>query len=381
MKNVLILNILYSPNIGGVENSIREMSNVFYNNGYRVDVFCSDKNNTNNQNLTGFEISETHSIYRYHYKKHFIPNFIEAYKKLKSIKKNNYSIIISRSYLLVIIAKILGFKDVKYIIPEVTLYSTPSNKHLISYKLKTAIKHIFQFTAFLLVKENYVFSNTMHNQVKQGSIGLVKPTIVYPGVNTKRFNVPSNQFKENLRDILQIPKNKTVLLGLGRFASVKQFNLCIEAMRFLPPEYYLILVGTGPETSLYKQLISNYQLKEKVCIHKNTDTPEHYYQASDIFLMTSNYEPFGQTIIEAGVTGLPIVAFSRSSGVDTATEEILDKYGEARYAKEQTSNELAKCILSIDLHQDISLKKRNSHIISEKFSWANMINEILKIKP
>jgi 1,2-diacylglycerol 3-alpha-glucosyltransferase len=53
-----------------------------------------------------------------------------------------------------------------------------------------------------------------------------------------------------------------------------------------------------------------------------TSGVEDFYQACDVFVMSSTYEPLGQTLFEAAATGMRVVAFDKSTGVNTATHEL-----------------------------------------------------------
>ncbi|WP_137573406.1 glycosyltransferase, partial [Escherichia coli] len=92
---------------------------------------------------------------------------------------------------------------------------------------------------------------------------------------------------------------------------------------YLPCDYKVVLVGGGDNLTVYKKIIGELNLINRVFIFESTLEPEKFYQIADVFCLTSTYEPFGQVLIEASFCGLNIVAFdSDLKGIDTATNSI-----------------------------------------------------------
>lgn len=384
MKKILILNVLYKPNIGGIENSIDEISNVFYSSGYNIDILCSDKNNETEKSLDFFEELDGKTVYRYEYVSGqgvLVRNFIKARSSLKKLLKNNkYDLFLSRSYFLVIVGYFSGVKNVKYIVPEVTFYSNKKSKEMKNFK-KTAsfcVKVALQWLAFILSKDVYVFSQSMTKQVKKASLGLVNPTLIEPGINLNKFSLATTQEKKFLRSKYDLPDSKIILLGLGRFSEVKQYHLAILAMNDVPEDFLLVLVGSGPEFCEYQNLVNNYQLANKVVFFEATDCPEEFYKLSDIFLMTSRYESFGQTILEAAVSGLKIIAFSEKSGVNTNVVNMLSDFKGLYLVDKQSKEDLSKNILiaAYDIcFTDEDYLAANS-ALKTRYSWDKLVSGI-----
>lgn len=378
------MNVLFKPNIGGVENSLSEISKVLTNLGYEVHVVCSDKNNHSKDYLASYERDGNLSIYRYNYsngKFSFFKNVHNSINLLSKLRTHNeYSYIVSRSYFLVIVSSLIRMGNIKYIPPEVSFFSTKDSKMKKSLKVSivNTFKFSLQFCAFIASKEVFVFSDSMLEQVQKNTFGLVKPIKAEPGINLNKFSIPTYEEKRKLRQIFQIPEDKIVLLCLGRFSEIKQFHLAIESMQYLPENYLLIIVGEGPEKNHYEDIIEFKKLSYKVRVMGSTNSPELIYKLSDAFLMTSRYESFGQTILEASSSGLVIFGFSKASGVNTNTESILSSYPYAYFIDEQTSSSLAKTIINTFNNVDIK-KTRDSKVKSllrTRFSWSSFINKI-----
>lgn len=381
MQKILLMNALFKPNIGGIENSLVEIANVLYNAGYQVDIFCSDRNNENNESLEMFESHEEYNIYRYKYnfgRISTLKNSLSSLKALKRVKKDNkYSYIVSRNYFLVIVGRLTGLKGIKYIAPQVNYHSYKGSKDkvLTVSTVSKIAKSTLQWLSFLLAKEVFVFSESMVKQVTQASLGIITPKLVEPGVNFQRFSIATSIEKINLRSKYGIPENSKVILALGRFSDIKQFDLAILAMNQLQ-DSLLILVGSGPELKTYQDLIISHGLKDKVKVFEATNNPEEFYKISDTFLMTSRYESFGQTILEAAISGLQIVAFNQASGVNTNVENMLLGCDGVYLVDDQSPKSLATAIFSSFKDKEIERPDyiKNQNLITERYSWNKFIS-------
>src|SRR5690606_3934283 len=125
-------------------------------------------------------------------------------------------------------------------------------KHFL-LRVKRMLDARLQILAFTF-SDVYVFSNTTKKQIMDVSKLKLPPKIVNPGINLQRFSLPSLDKKNNIRNKIGIPLNKKVILCLGRFSGLKQFELVIKSMEKLSDEYYLAIVGDGPEGQNYKIL-------------------------------------------------------------------------------------------------------------------------------
>ncbi len=106
------------------------------------------------------------------------------------------------------------------------------------------------------------------------------------------------------------PQFDFIILMASRLTKEKNIGLAIEAMREVVKEYPktgLIIVGNGPE---------KYKVRENIVFEDWTDDLISYCKTADLFLLTSNYEGYGRTLIEAAAAGCNIV----SSDVGVADE-------------------------------------------------------------
>lgn len=104
--------------------------------------------------------------------------------------------------------------------------------------------------------------------------------------------------------------NKFIFLTVGRLVEVKNIGLQIEAMAEVVKKYpntELWIIGDGPERKNYELRIKNYELADKIKIFGWQMNLEEFYGQADAYLLTSDYEGWGLSVIEAASFKLPIV--------------------------------------------------------------------------
>jgi glycosyltransferase involved in cell wall biosynthesis len=113
---------------------------------------------------------------------------------------------------------------------------------------------------------------------------------------------------------------------VGRFSRFhKGFDLLIEAFRIFAEsdkEWTLDIVGEGVEEQLYRKLIKDYQLENRITIHPFTNHIQTYYSQAQVYVLSSRWEGFGLVLVEAMAHGLPVV----SSDLPTS-KEIMGDFG------------------------------------------------------
>ena len=141
------------------------------------------------------------------------------------------------------------------------------------------------------------------------------------------------------------PRKRIVnLFAAGRFVSKKGFDQLLQAMSLLlpnHPEVRLKIAGDGPELARLLELRSELDLDSIVeFIGFRYDVPEHIAR-SDLLIVPSKIEPFGNILLEGMAVGTPIVT-TRTDGA----LELLDS-STARFADNSTPELFASAISDV----------------------------------
>jgi phosphatidylinositol alpha 1,6-mannosyltransferase len=111
--------------------------------------------------------------------------------------------------------------------------------------------------------------------------------------------------------------NGEVLVGyVGRLAVEKRVDLLAGVSRI--PGVRLVLVGDGPAAPALRR-----QLPDAVFLGMREGAQlARLYASMDVFVHSGPYETFGQTIQEAGASGLPVVAPASGGPVDLVVDGV-----------------------------------------------------------
>lgn len=104
-----------------------------------------------------------------------------------------------------------------------------------------------------------------------------------------------------------IPDDAKLLLGLGRLHTAKAFDTLIKVVAKMQDNVYLWIAGEGPQREDLENLISQLNVKERVKLLGWRDDRAALFQASDICVFSSRYEPFGTVFVQAWAQETPLV--------------------------------------------------------------------------
>lgn len=113
-----------------------------------------------------------------------------------------------------------------------------------------------------------------------------------------------------------------LLINVAGFRQEKDQPTLIRAMRLLPDDYHLLLVGEGECLPTCQQLAQSLGVAQRVhFLGLRTDIPS-LLQSADVVLMSSHYEGLSLSCLEGMSAGKPLVA----SDVD-GLREVVSGYG------------------------------------------------------
>ena len=107
------------------------------------------------------------------------------------------------------------------------------------------------------------------------------------------------------------------VISSGRLANQKGLNNLLKAFSILAKDdddLRLILIGEGKLRERIEKLIDDLQLRDKVLLPGFQENPFRYIARADVFVLSSFYEGFPNTLVEAMACGSPVVACDCPSG-------------------------------------------------------------------
>ncbi|MCR4278605.1 MAG: glycosyltransferase, partial [bacterium] len=137
----------------------------------------------------------------------------------------------------------------------------------------------------------------------------IQKNIVRLGVDPAKIEViPVSQelyFGECLKSQKDLPR----FIAPCRFVRQKGLDTLLEAMAILKGQnvhFQLDLIGEGPEEDTLQSFIKEKNLQDCVRVLPWM-TPTELWKDADLFILSSRYEGWGRTIVEAMAYGVPIV--------------------------------------------------------------------------
>ena len=383
----------YKPHIGGVENSLYYLSKEYIKLGYKVIILVSDSALTKKDRLPVYEkVNNSLEIFRF---RTYFPKFYLDYllkfpfellriKKTVSFLMNDRSIkkIISRHWI-TSLGTIISRNKVTYVVPGIAI-----NQDLLSAKdIKSrminllAIKPQIFLQKFALKKSKLVvFSKNMKNQILDFLKNQIKLIEIYnPGVDYDKFE---SKINPNIREKYNIPDDSFTFLVVGRLIKDKGIQYAIEALSLLENKNtHLLIVGEGPERNFLEKLTKKLNIDNRVIfIGKIKKHIENFYFASDCYLMTSVKETFGQTILEALASGIPVVGWKSGGDIKTATSEII-KNNINGYLIDFNQKKLIIAMEDISNSSKNEINQfrlNNKELVKKKYSWNLIASELIK---
>jgi len=151
-----------------------------------------------------------------------------------------------------------------------------------------------------------------------GAAGFHNLTTVGRGVDTERFTPAARS--ADLRRQWQA-EDGPVLLMVGRVAAEKNVELGLRAFehaRTARPGTRMIVVGDGPARA---RLAAAHPAARFVGVQRGAALAAHY-ASSDVFLFPSLSDTFGNVVMEALASGLPVVSFAVAAAAEHVDDGI-----------------------------------------------------------
>lgn len=117
--------------------------------------------------------------------------------------------------------------------------------------------------------------------------------------------------REALRGAWGLPANRLVIGSVARLDPVKNHEVILRALsrlRTYPCKPFFLLVGEGSHRSVLESEIARLQLGGDVSLVGYSDHISKFLNCMDIYVQSSLYEGFSNTILEAMACGLPVLA-------------------------------------------------------------------------
>jgi len=395
IMKVLIFSTAYFPYVGGAEVAVKEITDRIANTEFEMIAVRLRKSDAKKEEK---QIGKIKKIYRLGFGLGRIDKFLFPFRAArlanKLHKQNHYDIAWS------IMASFSGFAalffkkknpEVKFLL---TLQEGDDLKKIERkvWLVKPWFKQIFARADYIQAISNYLADWAK----KMGATCLIE--IIPNGAKfyLKEDNDYKKEKKENyisynpkgwfdkLGEIVKkdnVKKRDKIIITVSRLVEKNGIEYLIKAMKELPENYKLRIVGDGKLSEELKQLTKELKLTKRVQFHgkiKNEDI-RYYYEATaekendkfyvySVFVRPSLSEGLGNSFLEAMSLSVPVVATPVGGIPDFLQDGETGWFCEAK--NPQSIAEKIKYVLDDKNKTEVQRVVENAKkMVSEKYNW------------
>ncbi len=334
---IKILHTEWSDGWGGQEIRILAESNAFIKKGYEITIAARPESEL-------YKKSTQAGIHTFALKMNKGLNLLAILALVKFIKINKIQIVHTHSSVdsrtAGIAARICGVKVVRS-----RHISIPISKSFIT-------RWQYMNLADKVIASGRDICNTMININKMTSSKIISAPA---GADTKQFNLTRELV--DIRPKYNLSEKHFVIGIVSVLRSWKGHKYLIEAINIAKkciPEIRLIIVGTGPQEEIIKNLINQLKLDPYVILTGHHPDPAPFFKAMDIMVLpsysgeaTSQVLPqamlMGKPVISTNIGGLSEVVINNKTGLVVPSKDsfAIANAIESLYKDEELRNKLA----------------------------------------
>jgi glycosyltransferase involved in cell wall biosynthesis len=175
----------------------------------------------------------------------------------------------------------------------------------------------YYYHLFLRLSAKFIFKckfQTISDTVYDHEVKLYNNTStkIYNWYGTKRYFQATTNEKNNVRISLGIDVNALVVISVGGCSLGKRHSEILKALPYVIekiPNTIYVHLGKGEAEHSEKKVVEKLDLANNVMFCGNQHDVRKYLIASDIYLMTSQYEGISITTIEAMACNIPSILY------------------------------------------------------------------------
>ncbi|HUT13225.1 MAG TPA: glycosyltransferase [Thermoguttaceae bacterium] len=218
-------------------------------------------------------------------------------------------------------------------------------------------------------------------------VPLKKICVIPPGYDDTRFFPVSLATRQALKQEIGI--EGPIVLALGRMAKNKGYDLLLRAMptvfsRVDDARLLLAVGSTEPNDDEVRQIEQLKHLATELGIRDRVLFRDYvpdellgdYYRAADVFALSSRYEPFGMTAVEAMACGTPTVVTTEGGLWEQVTWGLESLYADP-FDPESFGHAMATVLMRPRVRDQLA--KFGSQKARLHFTWTGVAQQLLRV--
>lgn len=194
-------------------------------------------------------------------------------------------------------------------------------------------------------------------------------------IERKKLNQIYNPVSGDVLQSVEYDINAKQIISVGRLAYPKNFSRLLDIAKEVlsrHPGWKWDIYGTGEEYDSLRMKIKELGLQELVCLKGQINNIYEIYQKYAFLVMTSRYEGFPMSLIEAGANRLPLVSFD----IQTGPNEIINNGVNGYLINHEDNADMIHKIEQLMTDDVLRMKmSQESYKIMKKFDMTEVLNE------
>ncbi len=209
--------------------------------------------------------------------------------------------------------------------------------------------------------------------------GTSRASVIYNGVDSAEFRPPRDSERKEMRGRIHLAESDFAVLYVGSGFFRKGLRYLIEGFAKMgSPQNgkkpYLLILGRGARGT-YERLIRAHGLSGRVRFFGDEISAAQLYQAADVFVFPTLYDPFANVCLEALASGLPCVLSSRNGAA-----EIISDGKEGYILDDPTDTDDIARLASLCMDEEkAAAMGEAARALSLKFTWRANADETEKL--
>jgi UDP-glucose:(heptosyl)LPS alpha-1,3-glucosyltransferase len=150
-----------------------------------------------------------------------------------------------------------------------------------------------------------------------------KVEVLYNGVDLERFRpAPDPRIRDEVRGRLGIDATARVVIFIGSGFARKGLRGLIEAWPMLDAKPYLIIAGHDRAPGFYQALARRLHVEHRILFLGRRNDAADLLAASDVLALPSLFEAFGNVVLEAMASGVPVLTSARCGAAEVLPAQL-----------------------------------------------------------
>jgi glycosyltransferase involved in cell wall biosynthesis len=199
--------------------------------------------------------------------------------------------------------------------------------------------------------------------------------VVPGGVDLQRFRPAPD--RAAIRRTLGVPSAQRLLFAAGRLVPAKGFDRLLDAVHEVCATHsavHLVIGGAGPIENQLRRQAQVLGIESAVTFAGplSGDTLIGAYQAADLFVLSSSFEPFGLVALEALACGTPVLTTPVAGCAD-----IVQSIGSEYVTDDTTAGALARGVVRcLDTGDTETIRARCRAFVAAAHSWDHAAHRL-----